>query len=350
MDRRVFIRALAVTGATAVAGCSAAPGGTDDSGDDGGGGGGDGGSGDGSGGSGSDGDGSGGDGGSSGGSTGEHVRAAVGMLNRVGYRLSELQSQMEEDPTAVELDTEETLAAVDSARSDLDAAAEGATADQQATIESLRGLATVMESMTRLVDLLGTVDIDARLNEVQSAIEAGEYDAALSQVREAKSLAQEADGYASTAEEAAAGMEPARLEAVDAVSYDRLEPSLTAASRLVDGLLAMTTGYESILLGRDDLATARTALDDRRYDDAEAALADAEERFQAGDESFASVEGDAPESVAPHLSRARCQSEHLVAATDHFQRALAAARDGDAATARDQRDAAETELQRVNEC
>lgn len=352
MDRRVFIRSLAVAGTTAVAGCSEAPMGGGSGGDDpddggSGGGGGDGGSG--GGGSGGDGGDDGGDGGSSGGETGEHIRAAVGMLNRVGYRLSELQSQLEEDPTSVELDTEETLAAIDSARSDLDAAAEGASSDQQATIESLRGLATVLESMTRLVDLLSTVDIEGRLNEVQSSVEAGNYDEALAGVREAKSQAEEADAHVTTAEEAAAEIEPARLEAVDAISYDELEPSLTAASRLVDGLLAMTTGYEAILLGREDLVAAEAALDDRRYDDAEVALADAEEQFTAADERFASIE-DAPSSIATHVERSRCQSEHLVAATDHLQRALEAGRNNDLVTAREQRDEAEADLQRVDEC
>lgn len=344
MDRRVFIRALAAAGAAAVAGCSEAPGtggGTDDGGGSGAGGGGGGGSGD---------DGGSGDGGSAGGETGEHLRAAVGMLNRVGYRLSQLESQLEADPSAVELDTEETLAAIEEARTDLDAAAEGASAEQQATIGTLRSLATVLEATTRLVDLLAGVDVEARLEAVQSAIEADEYDAALSGVREAKSTAEEADGYVTTAEEAAAELDPDRLAAVDAVSYEELEPPLTAASRLVDGLLALTRGYESVLLGREDLVTAQAALDEQRYDDAEAALADAEERFGAADESFASVESDAPDTVATHLSRARCQSGHLVAATEHLQRALAAARDGDAATAREQRDAADADLQRVDEC
>ena len=348
MDRRVFIRALAVVGATAVAGCSEVPGGAA-AGDDTGGGGGsndDGGSGGGGGG----GDGSGGgDGGGSADEADEHIRAAVGMLNRVGYRLSELQSQMEEDPTAVELDTEETLAAIDSARSDLDAAAESAGADQQATIEALRALATVMESMTRLVDLLGTVDIEGRLDAVQSTVENGNYDEALAQVREAESLAEEADGHVTAAEEASDAMDPDRLAAVEAVSYEELEPSLNAASRLVDGLLAMTRGYEAILLGRDDLATAQEALDDRRYDDAEVALTDAEEQFVTADERFRSIE-DVPSSIATHLERSRCQSEHLVAATEHLQQALEAGRNEDLATARAQRDAAREDLQRVDEC
>ncbi|WP_256296238.1 hypothetical protein [Haloarchaeobius salinus] len=358
MDRRVFIRALAVAGATAVAGCSETPGGGaggDDGDTDGGGGSDDddgvsGGGGDGGdGGSDASDDGDSGDGGGSSDETDAQIRAAVGMLNRVGYRLSERQSQLEEDPTAVEIDTEETLAAIDSARSDLDAAAEGASADQQATIETLRALATVLASMTRLVALLGTVDIDGRLGEVRTAVESGNFDEALARVREAKGLAEEADGHVTDAEEAAAEIEPDRLAAVDAVSYDELEPSLTAASRLVDAMLAMTEGYEAILLGREDLVTAETALDDREYDAAEAALSDAEERFAAADEAFASIE-DAPSSIATHLERSRCQSEHLVAATEHLQRALEAGRNDDLATARGQRDEAEADLQRVDEC
>jgi hypothetical protein len=351
MDRRGFISALAVAGTTAVAGCSEAPGGTVGGDDDTSGGGG---SGDGGGSSDGDSDDGGGgsdDGGSGddGGETGEHIRAAVGMLNRVGYRLSERQSQMEEDPTAVELDTEETLAAVDSARADLDAAAESADSGQQATIESLRGLATVLESMTRLLDLLGTVDIDGRLSTVQTAVENGNYDEALAQVREAKVLAAEAEGHVTAAEEASDAMDPERLAAVEAVSYDELEPSLNAASRLVDGLLAMTRGYEAILLGRDGLATAQEALDAEEYDAAEAALADAEEQFVTADEQFASIE-DAPSSIGTHLERSRCQSEHLVAATEHYQQALEAGRNEDITTAREQRDAAEEDLQRVDEC
>lgn len=353
MHRRVFIRAVAVAGTTAVAGCSQAPGGGGSDADDGGGGGStdDGGSGgsDGGGGGSTDDGGSGGDGGSSGDETGEHIRAAVGMLNRVGYRLAERQSQMEEDPTAVELDTEETLAAIDSARSDLDAAAETASADQQATIESLRGLATVLESMTELVDLLGTVDIDARLDEVQTAVQNGDYDAALSAVREAEALAQEADGHVTAAEEASDTMDPDRLAGVEAVSYEELEPSLNAASTLVDGLLAMTRGYEAILLGRDDLAVAQEELDNEEYDAAEAALVDAEEQFVAADEQFTSIE-EVPASLVEHVERSRCQSEHLVAATEHLQQALSAARDGDVGTARDQRDAAQADLRRVDEC
>jgi uncharacterized protein YqgV (UPF0045/DUF77 family) len=349
MNRRALLRTLAVAGAAAVAGCSEAPDGGAGGSDDGGSGGGGSGNDDDGGSGGSDDGGSGDGGGNDGGETGEHIRAAVGMLNRVGYRLSELQSQVEEDPTAVELDTEETLAAIDSARSDLDAAAEGASADQQATIESLRALATVLESMTRLVDLLGTVDIDGRLNTVQTDVENGNFEEALAEVRQANALAEEADGHVTSAEEASDAMDPDRLAAVEAVSYEELEPSLNAASRLVDGLLAMTRGYEAILLGRDDLATAQDALEDRRYDDAEVALTDAEAQFVTADEHFGGVR-EVPSSIGEHLERSRCQSEHLVAATEHYQQALEAGRNEDVATAREQRDAAEEDLRRVDEC
>ncbi|WP_435348109.1 hypothetical protein [Haloarchaeobius sp. HRN-SO-5] len=337
MKRRVYLRALAVAGTTAVAGCQSMP--TDS-------------------GPGDDGPGTGGDGtnsASDGGqtdeeATAEHLRSAVGALNRVGYRLSELESQLESDPTQVDLDTEETLAVVEAARSDLDAAAETATDDQLATIETLRSLTTVLASMTRLVALLSTVDTEGRLESVQTDVEKGDYDAALSAIRDGNETARQADEYVTTATEAADSMDPDRLDAVDAVAYDELEPALTAASRLVDGLLAVTRGYESVLLGREDLATARTAIENESFDAAETALADGRAHFEAADESFASVGDDAPEVLAQYVTRADCQTDHLVLATDHFQAAVEDARRGAVSAARTHRDDAEAELQRVDDC
>ncbi|WP_435334459.1 hypothetical protein [Haloarchaeobius sp. TZWWS8] len=335
MKRRDYLRTFAVGAAASVAGCQDAPGTA---------------AGGSSGGNSADSDGA-----NQGTDTPEeraenHVKEAVSALNKVGFKLSETEQSLEEDPASVEFDVERTLEVVSLARTELDAASETATAEQQKDIETLRHLATVMESMAHIVSTFQGENPNAHLEEIQSTVEAENYEKALTMVRDAKSQVAAADEHVTAANEAAEAIDPARLEAVDAVEFGRVEPALTKLTALVNGFLKLATGYEEILLGREHLVAAKDHLEAREYDEANAAISDAKARFTAADEQFSGIPDDAPDDVSAHLDRSRCQTDHLIAAADHFEKATEAADDGNLLEADEQKQAGEAELQKVNEC
>ncbi|WP_435360032.1 hypothetical protein [Haloarchaeobius sp. DFWS5] len=351
MKRRDYLRVALVGSVGALAGCQETP--TGDGPDDGSGG--------------SDGGGSGGSnaGNDGGDSTAEgeekatesgaaqadsHIKEAVGSLNRVGYKLSETEEQLQNDPTAVEYDVEATLAVVESARSELDAAAGTATADQKKDIETLRNLATVMDSLARVLGTFQDADPAARLDEIQTTVKAEQYGEALTMVRDAKSTVAEAEARVTTATEAANAMDKDRLAALDAVEYERIEGPLSSLSVSVDSFLGLATGYEAVLLGREDLVAANDHIDAREGDQAKAAIGKAKAHFTTANSEFDAIPADAPTEVTKHLDRAHCQTDHLVAASDHFEQAATAYDEGNPLEAKQERDAGEAELDKVNDC
>lgn len=351
MHRRDLLAAAAALGAVTIAGCSSTPG---PSGGDGNGDGDDGnGDGDGSG----DGDGGGGSDESDGGDASDGgddaaelaIAQAVSDLNAVALRLDKAKDKLE-SPEEIDVDVDVLLGAIEDARASLDTASETATDEQAAQIETLRHLATVLENQTRLVDLVREVRPDEVASETKAAVDDREYDVALENVRDAKALATEADGFASNAEDALAGVDPDRLAAVDGVEYERVENGVTETTRVVDGFLALTTGYEAVILGAQDLETGRDHSDQEEYEAAEAAFADANAHFEDATAAFADDGGNPPERLALNLDTAECQTSHLIAASETFADAASHASDGDLATARELRADGEDRYDEVSTC
>ncbi|WP_439028108.1 hypothetical protein [Haloarchaeobius sp. DT45] len=354
MNRRSYLRSLAVTATvTAVAGCSETDisDGTT---------GGDGGSDDGSSDSGGGGE-SGGDGGESDKTTETatetpeeraegHIKEAVGSLNKVGFVLQELESQIQEDPASIEFDIEATRSVVESARAELDAAAEVATAEQQQDIEALRHLATIVASLTNAVEALKSTNPNTRLEEIQTVITNENYGEALEMLRESKATMQETATHIDEGLAAADAADAERLKALNAVELKQVRPPLEAMRRILAGFTKLATGFEEMLLGREDLAAARTHLENQEVDAATADIEKAKTHFTASQTTFDSVSADAPDDVSTHLDSARCQADHLVKATEHFEKAADAYGDGDPLTAKQEKDAGEAELQKVNDC
>jgi hypothetical protein len=359
MHRRDLLAAASAVGAVTIAGCASTPGGADGDDNDGGNDGSDGdGSGDdGSGGDGSSGGGGGGDGsgdGSDGDSGGDDdaalaIAQAVSDLNAVAIRLDKAREKLD-TPEEIDVDVDVLLGAIEDARASLDAASETATDEQAAQIETLRHLATVLENQTRLVDLVREVRPEEVTSETKSAVDEREYDVALENVRDAKTLATEADGYAANAVEALDGVDPDRLAAVDGVEYERVESGVVDTTRVVDAFLALTTGYEFVILGAQDLETGREHSDREEYEAAEAAFADANAHFDDATTAFAADGGNPPARLATNLETAGCQNDHLIAASEAFADAAAHASDGDLATARERRSEGEDQYEQVSAC
>jgi len=356
MDRRHLLGTLATLGSGAVAGCSSAPnaGGDGGSGD-----GSDGGSGGNDGGDGSDGGGGGDD--SSGGEDGGegtttdggdadlYVAQAVSTLNAVALRLNKLQDELD-SPDDVEFDQETLLEGIADARAKLDAASEIATDTQAAQIETLRSLATVLEETTRVVGIVLSVDTDAVVEDTATAVDAGNYDAALDRVRAAKAKASDATDRVERAETALAGVDADRLAAVDGVEYAKVERAVTELSSLVTAFHALTVGSEANVLGTQDLETGRSRSEAREFEAAEAAFGDARAHFETADVALAGVAGDAGESLTESVEVAACRTAHLLQAATAFRDGAADAADGNVSEAKTHRDEGETQLQQAEDC
>jgi hypothetical protein len=355
MERRHLLGALATVSAGAIAGCSSAPStGNDDESD----GNDTSGGGDGSGGDGGDDDGSGGDGSSDdggeettseGGDADLYVAQAVSTLNAVALRLNKLQDELE-SADDVEFDQQTLLDGIAEARGKLDAASESATETQAAQIEMLRNLATVLESLTQVVGIVLSVDPDAVVEATTDAIDAAEYDAALSRVRAAEAKASDAKTHMEDARTALEGVDADRLAAVDGVEYANVESAVTELASLVNTFQVLTVGYESNILGTQDLETGRSRSEEREFEAAESAFGDAKAHFETADGTLAGIAGDAPENIQGPAEVAVCRTTHLMQAATAFQDGAADAADGNLTAAKTHREAGEAQVQQAEDC
>jgi hypothetical protein len=360
MERRDLLGAVATLGSVAVAGCSetSTPGGGDPSGGGGdesggsagGGNDGDGGAGSDDGGSGSD-DGGNTDGDESGGSDDAelYIAQAVSTLNAVALRLNKVKDELD-TPDEIDLDEQTLLDGIAEARGQLDSASETASDAQRAQIETLRHLATVLEEMTRVVGLVVDVDPDAAAADAKAAIDAEDYDQALSVVRDAKATATTVQERTTTAEDALEGVNPDRLAEVDGVEYAKVESAVTETAALADAFETLTVGYEASILGAQDLETGRTHSENERFDEARTAFANAKTHFGTAEETFSGSVEDAPDDIAARIEVATCQTTHLRKAAVAFEAAAEDADDGNLLDAKEHREDGEEHLATVDDC
>jgi hypothetical protein len=365
MERRRLLGTLSALGAGAIAGCSSAPNSGNDDGNDGddgsgsedgsdGGGGNDGSDG-GDGSNGSDsGGGDDGDGGAEettddGGDAGLYIAQAVSTLNTVALRLNKLEDELDA-PEDVEFDQQTLLDGIADARGNLDTASETATETQAAQIETLSSLATVLEELTQVVGIVLSVDPETVVEDATAAIDAADYDAALSQVRDAKAKASDAMTRTKRARTALEGVDADRLAAVDGVEYARIESAVTELSALVNAFQALTVGYEASILGTQDLEAGRSHSEDREFEAAESAFGDANAHFETGDEALAGVAANAPERLRGPVEVAACRTTHLLQAATALRDGAADAADGNRAAAKEHRDEGEAQIQQAENC
>ncbi|WP_227133887.1 hypothetical protein [Halorubellus salinus] len=348
MERRDMLGTMTALGLGAIAGCSSSPtsggdGGDGDGGESGGGSGG--GSGDGAGGSGDESDAT-----TSDENDAElYIAQAVSTLNAVALRLNKVKDDLD-SPDEVDLDQETLLGGIEEARGQLDTASETATETQTKQIATLRNLATVLAEMTRVVGILLTVDANALAEDAQAALDAENYDDALSVVRDAKAKATTAQERTTTAEDALEGVNEDRLAAVDGVEYAKVEAAVTQTASLVDTVDALTSGYEATILGAKDLETGRSRSESKEYEAAEESFGEAKAHFETADATFADSAANAPDDVAARIDVAACQSTHLLKAATAFEKSAAAASDGNLADANSHKEDGEAQLQKVDEC
>jgi len=347
MERRDLLGALATVGGVAVAGCSNAssPGsgdgtsGNDDSTSDGG----DGGS-----------EESTSDDGAETTTDGQNdadrsIAQAVSTLNAVAIRLNKVKDDLD-TPDEVDLDRETLLDGIEEARGNLDAASETATDEQAAQIETLRNLATVLEELTRVVGIVLTVDPDAVAEDAKAAVDAENYDEALSLVRDAKAKATTAQERTTTAEDALAGVDQERLAAVDGVEYAKVESAVSDTATLVDGFETLTVGYESTILGAQDLEAGRSHSEAEEFEAAKADFERARTHFETANGTFADSNADADGDLAARIEVASCQTTHLEQAAIAFEKGAEEANNGNVVEAKQHRQDGEDQLEQVDSC
>jgi hypothetical protein len=349
MERRDLLGTLTAIGAVGIAGCSenATPG--------------DGSVGDGNGGDGNGDDGNGGDGdtGGDGTSDGEesgadndaslYIAKAVSTLNAVAIRLNKTKERLD-TPEEIDLDDGKLLDGIEEARGQLDSATETATDVQTERIETLRNLATVLEEVTLVVSSIRDVDPQAIAEDAKTAVNDEDYETALSIIRDGQAKAETARDRTRTATNALRGVDPDRLAAVEGVEYEKVENAVTTTHEYAKAFVAVTDGYESTILGAQDLETGRDHIESKEWTQAKTEFGKANEHFAAATDTLEPATGDAPESIAGRIDTAVCQTTHLQAASKHFEQAAAAAEDGDIAESRDQRDEGEADYNKVDDC
>ncbi|AGB33476.1 hypothetical protein C488_18013 [Natrinema pellirubrum DSM 15624] len=277
---------------------------------------------------------------------------AAGQLNKAAQRLDEVDGL--EDPENVEFDPGEPLHHISLAEEYLETAAAELSDDRSADLETLRSYAAVIEGLVSVTVIVTDDTIEDDIDEVTAAVEAnGDIEGANQTVDDRhRTVVSAADRHAQV-RETLQSIDGERLTAIAGTDISDLEEGATTLGDVVTSLETLTGAYDSMLdleTGYGALEDGRTQLDNEQFgaaresfETAEGTFGDALQRLEDGTE-------DAPDGLGEYFETARCQNEHLAAASGHFADAAAAAEDGRYRTARRKRTEGEAALDDVGDC
>ncbi|WP_455450000.1 hypothetical protein [Natrinema thermotolerans] len=277
---------------------------------------------------------------------------AAGNLNRAAQQLDEVEGF--EDPETVEFDSTQAREYLSDARNYLETADSELGDDRSADLETIRAYASVLEGLVSVTVTVTDDTIEDDIDEVTAAVEEnGDIEGANQTVDDRhRTVVSAADRHAQV-RETVQSIDGERLAALAGTEIADLEDGVTTLGDVVTSLETLTGAYDSMLdleTGYGALEDGRTHLDNEQFgaaresfETAEGTFGDALRRLEDGTEN-------APDGLGEYFETARCQNEHLAAASGHFADAAAAAEDGRYRTARRKRTDGEAALDDVGDC
>lgn len=122
------------------------------------------------------------------------------------------------------------------------------------------------------------------------------------------------------------------------------------AFRRASVLRSLSQGYTLVVQSREQAEAGRDELDNENFDAAAEQFQTAASTLDDAEQSFTEAQADASAQFGSLADRALCQVGHLQAAMDHFVAAAQAGSERDQSTLRSERNAGETDLDRVDDC
>lgn len=272
---------------------------------------------------------------------------AVGDLNFAGLALLAARERLREAGD-LEFDPAEVTERTAAAREELDAVAARSPGEERlADVAALRGVADALDRVAAAVADLETAA--AALREVQSLVRQRQFDAAADAIAGPVERTRAADEATTTAAATVADLDGDRLSELG-IRYERLRDGVRSLSTATAAGATLAAGTETVIAGGQHLATGRDRADDEDYGGAAEAFAAASADLDAAVETYERAPDGAPDPIAARVSFAICRATRMSAAATHFENSADAAASGDRATARDEREAGQTDLDRAMEC
>lgn len=273
------------------------------------------------------------------------VRTAVGELNTASADLATVEDA--DDPGEIELDRERLRDRVTRARDALtELDGHEAEGEYEDVLAAAAAYADVVEDLLEgTVSLLDAAD---PLDELEDALESEAFDRARSELEGVRPTVEDARERAEDADAAVGDLDDV-LDEYGALRGE-IADGVASLLELAVGSDELSLGYLELLDGRDLLDDGQDHYDAGAFDEAESAFSDARERFVAAGDHFETGEDDSGDALEGKFEAARCRSENLTVACDHFDAAVAASRDGDRSAARHERQQGEAALDRAGGC
>lgn len=283
--------------------------------------------------------------------TGERaLDRAVGELNRAALALDEDLGDVG-DPDESSFDADEPRDLIASALDHLETAEDALADDRAPDVDELRAYADVLD---RLVDVAVVITDDGLADDIETVSatieDEGDTETAIETVDERNETLAEAREWLDGADADLDGLDADRLEELSIAELADVAAGVDRLDEVLAAMQALGSGYESLLEGQIAIDGGKAAFDAENYEAAAEEFATAAESFESSTDTFDDGHEGAPDGLASQFETARCQSDALETAAEHFEAAANAAVEHDVATAERRLEDGEDALEDARAC
>ena len=275
------------------------------------------------------------------------IRTAIGEANTIALQLATARENAA-TPADVSFDRAALESSLATSRQALDDAAQREAADDyEAELAAARSYVNVVAGL--LTGSASLVEAAGQLQSVETNIARGDYAAAGQTIDSVQPVVDEARSTTTDAQSTAQSIDAELLDPYGAVMGE-LTDGLATVQNLAVGSDELTAGYDSVLTGRGHLEAGQTAVEQGNYATAESEFQSAESAFQTATSHFQTARQETNGELQTQIDTALCRSQALTDASAHFEASAAAAQSGDLLTARNERNAGESDLRAAQNC
>lgn len=283
----------------------------------------------------------------------EETPADDGTTGDMSEQLSNVRSLQQEAATTLQSNVEAFLSPNEETEGTIDTSeASQQLGEASSTLDEVGGdapssLQTAQEWLTTTVEATDSFNSgwEAFLT-ASSEVENQQFDAARESASEGQDAVSSAEQTFSEAQETG--------EELGSTSYPEESPEAYEAATTVVGKMTQTasavtsllSGYGELARGLGDFSEGVSDYQNGDYSAATEQFVQAKGIFESTNETFTTAKSEAPEEVKPVFDRFICFSNAYPDAMDHYERAANAAADGDSATAREEVQAGQADLDR----
>jgi tetratricopeptide (TPR) repeat protein len=278
----------------------------------------------------------------------EHIEAAKVAIGDAADALGEQSDRFSglTDGEGVDVSLTAFEGHLGTAREELDAAAETASADQQDRIEALRSL---IEWLAAISDTLDTfADGYTTFQTGLTLFQSDRYGDAIEKLDTSIEQLNGAADAATVAADASGKLDAGEFESAEEFEVAEIRATMEELRKLIDAMVVTAEGFQDMTRGMKDFSTAAERYDGGEYVTAQETFEDARDDFGTAEATFRDAEGTVPTQIESSFVELTCFSGALKDSADLFAQAASAAESGDEETARQKAQEASSALDRCN--